>query len=160
MSEKIHYFRIGIFTVFTLALLVFGLMLFGAGKIFRDRAIPIETYFTQSVQGLDIGSPVKFNGVKVGEVKEIVFAKDLYGVGDPVEKFEEYYKGVIVRFEVLEKYFPNLAGGNAQKIVDTLVHDQGLRIRLNSIGITGLVYLEISFWSSTEYSPGSRSSNA
>jgi len=153
MSEKIHYFRVGLFTVFSLVLLTFGLILFGAGKIFKDDSILLETYFNQSVQGLDIGSPVKFNGVKVGEVKEILFAKDLYGKGEVSGEFEDYYKGVVVRFEVKGSYFPKFREEDAQAVLDKLVRDEGLRIRMNVIGITGLVYLEISFWSAAKVPP-------
>ncbi len=49
-------------------LLLVGLVIFGGGRFFQDEII-LETYFDSSVQGLDIGSPFKYRGVTIGEVK-------------------------------------------------------------------------------------------
>ena len=72
MSEKPGYFRIGLFILIALAILVAGLVALGAGAFLRQR-IYIETYVNASVQGIDIGSPVKFRGVQIGRVSGISF---------------------------------------------------------------------------------------
>ena len=38
----------------------------------------METYIEESVQGLDIGSPMKFRGVLVGKVEEITLTSAVY----------------------------------------------------------------------------------
>ena len=62
MSAKPSYFRIGLFIAVALAILAAGLIALGAGQAFRPR-VYFETYVDASVQGVDVGSPVKFRGV-------------------------------------------------------------------------------------------------
>ena len=47
----------------------------GAGNVFK-RTVTIETYFDESVQGLDVGSAVKYRGVQIGRVTRIGFTCD------------------------------------------------------------------------------------
>ena len=44
---------------------------------FKEAAL-VETYIEESVQGLDIGSPMKFRGVLVGKVEEITLTSAVY----------------------------------------------------------------------------------
>ena len=53
-----------------LALVVVGLIVFGSGAWLRER-IEMVTYFPGSVQGLDVGAQVQFQGVPVGQVTGI-----------------------------------------------------------------------------------------
>ena len=76
MSQQPRYFRIGLFIVIALAILAAALIAFGAGQFFRPR-IYIETYVNASVQGVDIGSPVKFRGVQIGRVSAISWGVSL-----------------------------------------------------------------------------------
>ena len=58
-------------------LAVIAVVVFGSGQMFR----PTETFmsfFDGSVAGLDVGAPVKFRGIDVGEVTEVLL--DLPGV--------------------------------------------------------------------------------
>lgn len=156
MSEKTRYFKIGLFTLVSLALLCFGLIMFGAGSAFEPPPILVETYFGGSVQGLDIGALVKMSGVKVGKVKDILFVRDLYGAGKMVSELGREYAQVCVRLELDRKYFPKLAGedqGKIQAVIDQLVQKQTLRAKLQSIGITGLVYVEMGFYDPSETPP-------
>ena len=72
MSQKPSYFRIGLFIVIALAILAAGLIAFGAGQVLRER-VYIETYVDATIQGVDVGSPVKYRGVQVGRVSAINF---------------------------------------------------------------------------------------
>ena len=45
------------------------LVIIGTGRFF-ERKVIIETYFKESVQGLDIGSKLKYRGVTIGEVTQ------------------------------------------------------------------------------------------
>ena len=148
MSEKARYFKIGLFTLGALGLLCFGLIIFGAKSVFDVPPILAETYFSQSVQGLDIGAPVKFNGVQVGKVKNIRFLKDEYGHEESLKDLAEHYKKVIVVFELESKYFLRLKNKNPSQMqtsVNYLVKEHALRAKMVGIGITGLVYLELGF---------------
>ena len=63
MSAKANYFKIGVFTLSSAALALVGIVVLGAGTLF-ERSIMMETYIDESVQGLDVGAPIKFRGVK------------------------------------------------------------------------------------------------
>ena len=43
-------------------MIVVGVVVLGGGALFR-RTVIFETYLQESVQGLDIGSPVRYRGV-------------------------------------------------------------------------------------------------
>jgi hypothetical protein len=156
MSEKTRYFKIGLFTLISLALLCVGLIMFGAGSAFAPPPVLVETYFNDSVQGLDVGAPVKMNGVKVGKVKDILFVRDLYGKGESLLKLGKEYGQICVQLELDRKYFPRLADENLAKVqeaIDFMVEKETFRAKLESIGITGLVYVEMGFYDPEETPP-------
>ena len=70
MSANASYFKIGLFVILGSLLIVTAIVIFGAGAIFQEY-IYVESYFEDSVQGLSVGSPMKFRGVDVGQVSEI-----------------------------------------------------------------------------------------
>ena len=51
-------------------LVVAGIVIFGGGKFFK-RTVDFVMYFQGSVRGLDVGAPVRLEGVKVGTVTKI-----------------------------------------------------------------------------------------
>jgi paraquat-inducible protein B len=61
---------VGAFVLGALALIVAGVLFFGAGGFAKAR-IPLVSFFHGSVAGLRVGAPVTFRGVRVGEVKSI-----------------------------------------------------------------------------------------
>lgn len=61
---------IGIFVIGAIVLAVSGLIFFGPGG-FLSKSDLYVLYFDSSVKGLNAGSPVRFRGVKIGQVKEI-----------------------------------------------------------------------------------------
>ncbi|MGF1449864.1 MAG: MlaD family protein [Opitutales bacterium] len=71
MSKKINPAAIGTFIVGAVVLLVAAVLLFGSADLF-DTKEELIAYFEDSVTGLEIGSPVKFKGVKIGEVTNIL----------------------------------------------------------------------------------------
>ena len=156
MTEKARYFKIGLFTLGALGLLCVGLLIFGASSFFNEPPILAETYFLQSVQGLDVGAPVKFSGVQVGKVKNIRFIKDEYKHEKSLKDLAEHYKIVIVVFELETKYFLDIKNKNLKKkqaSVNYLVEEHALRVKMVGIGITGLVYLELGFQDPNEVPP-------
>ncbi|OEU73034.1 MAG: hypothetical protein BA864_09975 [Desulfuromonadales bacterium C00003093] len=61
---------IGSFVIGAIILVVAGLLFFGPGG-FISETNRYELHFGRSVKGLNVGSPVRFRGVKIGQVKHI-----------------------------------------------------------------------------------------
>jgi paraquat-inducible protein B len=70
MSKKASPTVIGVFTLIGIMLAGASIILFGAGKLFK-RTHDILVYFDKSVYGLQVGSDVRFGGVRIGSVKSI-----------------------------------------------------------------------------------------
>lgn len=141
MKQKANYYRIGIFVIASLAIVSLFIIILGAGNLFQKKLI-LETYFDESIQGLDIGSIVKFRGVKVGTVKEITFVQDKYKLDSDNPNFSQ---GRYVLVKMAVKNFFNV---NAKSDIDPIVNHMignGLRVKLTSQGLTGTSYLEIDY---------------
>jgi len=70
MSKKPNPTVIGIFTLIGLIIAAVAVVMFGAGKYF-ERTHKIIVYFEKSANGLQVGSDVRFGGVRVGSVHSI-----------------------------------------------------------------------------------------
>ncbi|HEX6957410.1 MAG TPA: MlaD family protein [Ferrovibrio sp.] len=71
METRAHHFLIGSFVlVFVAAIIVFSLWL-AKSQVRKDVAY-YNIYFSGSVAGLGVGGDVRFNGIKVGSVSQIV----------------------------------------------------------------------------------------
>lgn len=143
MTSTRHTFAIGLFTLVGFALFVLGCVLFGGSDLFSRKAY-FETYFDASVQGLDIGGPVKFRGVRIGTVESIGFAGALYG--DRVEPSHETphriralsYVRVLCSVDL--KKHADFSADRLRRMID-----HGLRTSLALQGITGVIYVNLDF---------------
>ncbi len=75
MARQPNKTLIGAFVVGAVALAVVAVVVFGSGRFFEKR-VTCVMYFSGSITGLSIGSPVKFRGVPIGEVKKIAAVLD------------------------------------------------------------------------------------
>ncbi|WP_018937737.1 MULTISPECIES: MlaD family protein [unclassified Thioalkalivibrio] len=141
MSAR-HHFRLGLFILGGLAALVAALLILTAGNLLRP-SVQIETYMDSSIQGLEIGAPVKFRGVNIGEVTDLTFTSVVYE-SDVAPRDRKRY--VMVR----ARLYPDRFAASAQEgefridVFQTLI-DAGLRVRMAAQGITGMNYLEADF---------------
>ncbi|MEX1048550.1 MAG: MlaD family protein [Akkermansiaceae bacterium] len=76
MSKKASPVAIGIFTLVGLILAAVAAVLFGVGRYF-EQTHGILMYFDKSVNGLQVGSDVRFGGVRIGRVNSISVLVDL-----------------------------------------------------------------------------------
>ncbi len=136
MGGRTSYVRVGLLIVAGVALLV-GLVWFLRGGQLNNGLL-LETYFQESVQGLEVGSQVKYRGVTVGRVTQVGIVSALHGtvqqeVNDPL--YREVYVDYVVDPSKFGKQVPTL---------DEVV-GLGLRARLTSQLITGLSYIDLDF---------------
>jgi len=75
VSKKPNPTMIGAFVTAAIALFVGGLIFFGSGLLFAERETFV-LFFNSSLKGLDVGSPVTFRGVPIGQVKKIKILMD------------------------------------------------------------------------------------
>ena len=145
MEEAKRYGRLGAFVVVSLCILATGLFLLGGRKWFQPTFM-FETYFDQSVAGLDVGAPVRFRGVPLGHVAAILTSAATYEQSVPLDKRREY---IVVRVEV------NLSGQEAAQMrrdAESLAA-KGLRAQTQLAGITGQQYLALDFLDPKKYAP-------
>lgn len=116
MATEANKFEVGVFVIVTTVIAIAGAIWLGASR-FLEKTEPYVTYFSESVQGLDPGSSVKFRGVPGGHVASISIASD----------------GELI--EVLMDIDSNMA--------KAVKRDPSLRATLELSGITGLRYIEI-----------------
>ena len=142
MSEQANHFKLGLFVIISFALLVTALALLGAGDFLKQDTL-VETCFNESVQGLDVGSPVKYRGIEIGKVKNITGASGVYGVRS------DYVLVIISLFEEISLGQP---GGSVKEKIKRAVAD-GLTVQMAFKGLTGAAYLETNYMDETERAP-------
>jgi ABC-type transporter Mla subunit MlaD len=130
------YLRVGVLVLAGLALGI-GFILFLTANRIGSRNTLYESYFRESVQGLEIGASVRFRGVAIGRVAEIGLVSAEYRDQRP-ETERAPFRLVYVRFAVDER-----KTGETDS-VDVAIA-QGLRVRIAAQGITGVNYLELDF---------------
>ena len=70
MAQKANQAIIGAFVLGAVLLAVAGVVVLGGGRFFRHTQT-VVAYFDGSLEGLDSGAPVTFNGVKIGSVTDL-----------------------------------------------------------------------------------------
>jgi paraquat-inducible protein B len=143
MNKKISPTLIGAFVVGALALIVIAIIAFGSGRLFKQTR-EFVLYFENSVNGLRVGAPVKFKGVEIGSVKNIVLQLEK---GTQVARIP-----VIIEID-LEKLTSRGAAGTIaedREAFRTAITELGLRgqLLMESL-VTGLLYVGLDFFPGT-----------
>lgn len=142
MSTKANPTLIGVFVLGAILIAIGAVFFFGSADLFAQKQTYVS-YFTQSVSGLSVGSNVKFKGVNIGKVTQI-----LLGIGSKdqpayAKVFYQVDQNIIVRdFGRGNPHF-NLFDIDMTK---KRVEDQGLRARLDFESlISGQLFVSIDF---------------
>ncbi|MEM7184899.1 MAG: MlaD family protein, partial [Spirochaetota bacterium] len=141
MSKKTNFYKIGLFVISGMTVLILLIIILGARSMFEKKYV-VETYFDESVQGLDIGSPVKFRGVSIGNVTEITFVQDKYKFKTNSKAFEQA-RYVLVRIALKDLFHFEDNKQSRQKLQSMI--NQGLRVKITTKGLTGQAYLELDY---------------
>ncbi|HUD45763.1 MAG TPA: MlaD family protein [Candidatus Baltobacteraceae bacterium] len=140
MSAKTSNFKLGLFTLFGLGILLTGLLAFGTWSTLEKKTL-FETYVAGDVSGLSVGSAVEFRGVRAGKVTGIGFSWDHYEKSQP--------GWVVVVFEMKDGLF-GAAGSEWHEQLQSAI-DDGLRARLKSQGVTGTCIVSLEYLDPVEY---------
>lgn len=149
MSATANHFKIGVFILSALTIVIVAIVVLSGGKWFNQHLVHWETYFDESVQGLAVGAPIKYRGVQVGRVDSIDFVGNEYRSALSREELLRYGRYVVV-------------AGSGSPITMHLTEEEqkatrasnivaGLRVRLASQGVTGVVYLDADYLDPKEY---------
>jgi ABC-type transporter Mla subunit MlaD len=136
MNQRRLFVRVGALLAISAALLI-GVVLLLTGD-FWHQGHAYETYFRESVQGLEVGAPVKYRGVTLGHVYNIGLVSAEYGATAEEQVMDPTYRLIVVRFKIDTKRVGRLPG--TDEAVKT-----GLRAKLANQGLTGVMYLELDF---------------
>lgn len=141
MSSRPHYFAIGLFVLGATALGLIGLVVISSDALTSPKYF-IETYVDESVQGVDVGTPFKFRGVKIGNISEITVVSQAYDT-------RKMY--VMIRVALDDRDLIRDMDAWEQEVNEMI--SNGLRLKLVPQGITGLSFLEGEFYPDTETEP-------
>jgi paraquat-inducible protein B len=136
VKTKVSPSVVGAFVIGAFALLVVALISFG-GVTFFSKPQRFLVFFNESIHGLDVGSPVKLRGVRVGKVVDLNIRYDTGSNRSVVAVVCEFGKDAMTD-----------ASGTGINVADRealqgLV-DRGLRAQLGVLGLaTGLLYVEL-----------------
>ena len=143
MDAKPHYFKIGIFVLIAVALIVLAVVIFGAGLLAQDELF-FESYFAESITGLSVGLPLEFRGVRIGQVTRIGFVGNTYELPTQDGRISPYAPHVRVVSAVPRSKMPDFAVGQIEEAMRQMI-GRGLRVRITSNILTGQAYLEMNY---------------
>lgn len=112
MARKTSQFMIGLFVIIGVLIGLIAIIWLGASKYFEKGGVYV-TYFDESVQGLQVDSTVKYQGVDVGRVEKIRVAPD--------NKLIEVVMKIHLKVKLERDYVA----------------------QLKAVGITGIVFIEL-----------------
>jgi len=128
---------IGGFIVGAVVLAIAGVMILGSGKLFTD-TIKCVMYFDGAIQGLYVGAPVNFRGVKVGSVTSIKMQFDRQNFDIRIPVIVEFPKGAGGTMEMLHADPRTLTDALAALI------ERGLRAQLQTDSlVTGQLFIQL-----------------
>jgi ABC-type transporter Mla subunit MlaD len=141
MSQKASYFKLGLFVIIGTALALAGVAVLGAGAVFQ-RTIVAETYMEESVQGLDVGAPVRHRGVQVGKVSRIAFVGEEY----KIPQVTQDGMNILASYVLVEMELDvSRRGTDRSEATFKAAIQSGMHVRMASSGLVGIVYLDLYF---------------
>lgn len=141
---EVNKFKIGVFVVAGIIVLLGAVLLFGGSDIFKDE-VKLVTLYDESVQGLEKGSQVKFRGVPIGKVTEIAILQN--------------DSKIRIKMQIDPAAFIPPSSNNAEIMVSSAEEQsndlkmfisnqirKGLQVRMEFAGITGFKYVELNYF--------------
>ena len=146
MSKPVNPYTIGAFLVGSFTLLIAAILIFGGGQLLKKK-VEYVIYFDGALNGLNVGAPVKLQGVQIGAVKEISLELN--------QKASRITKPVVIEIDpeaVLDSSGHPFQAAATLKQRQENAHqliDMGLKAQLQTQSLlTGLLYVEFNFYRS------------
>jgi hypothetical protein len=136
MATGTNHWKLGLFVLLGIGLLLSSLVVLGASN-WNKASVGYVSYFDESVQGLELGSPVKFRGVTIGRVSEIDIAPD--------------QRHVAVTCELTLQKLSSLRLGRGGE--PGLAVQPDLRVQLAQTGITGVKFVLLDYFDPRAHPP-------
>ncbi len=137
MSKQPNKKMIGIYTFSGILIFLLILFFFLQNKIYSGSKNEVVMYFEESISGLNVGSPVVFMGVKIGEVSRIKIDADTEDLSFSIPVYARMH----TRSLDATKQF-----SSGKEVMDALVA-KGLRARLVPQSyITGQLMIELELY--------------
>ena len=146
MSKQVSPTLIGSFFLAALGLVIITILMFSGGSYFKKHHQFVLFFHEENnLNGLNVGAPVKLEGVKIGEVKEVALLLD--------EKTLEVIKPVVIELDYsniindddLDDVYESKEGEAHNDSVKNFIK-KGLKAQLKTQSmLTGLLYIEFQF---------------
>lgn len=138
---------IGLFIIGGLVSFIAAILLFSSGIYFGQRHLFV-LYFDESVNGLDIGAPVKLRGVQIGQVRRIIVQFDDQGRRVKIPVIISLEEGYLRRRNSLNNGDNVLQSRGSKKSIDlsrsSLVVGLVGVLKTDSL-VTGKVFVELNY---------------
>jgi phospholipid/cholesterol/gamma-HCH transport system substrate-binding protein len=131
VAAPTNHWKLGFFVVVGFVVAMATVVALGARSL-KKTTVQYHSYFDESVQGLDVGSAVKFRGVSIGSVSAIGVAADHRHVD----------VGLDLDVDSLNDFGLSASGARGAHIA----MPPDLRVQLGSSGITGVKFILIDFF--------------
>lgn len=131
---------IGGFIVGAVVLVIAGVVVFGSGKFFQE-TVTCVMYFEGSLQGLHVGAPVNFRGVKVGSITDITMRLDPQTWQLRIPVMAVFPKGSYGNIALLSG-----SSGAPHEVMAALIR-RGLRAQLQTDSlVTGRLFVQLDLY--------------
>jgi paraquat-inducible protein B len=140
MSKKTNPKLVGAFVIGAIVLVIAGILTFGGRQYFSSKIKFVAFFPGASLSGLDVGSPVTFRGVKVGQITSIVIQYDV----------ARQSLQVPIRFDLDPTRLQFVSGEqNPERNIPELIA-RGLRGQLQTVSlVTGQTSIDFNFYPDT-----------
>lgn len=145
MKTRFSPAMVGMFVLGAALLLLLAFVSFG-GSNFFSKPTRFVVYFDESISGLDPGSAVKVSGVRIGRVAAVNVRYDSSTRAAQAQTICEIDRNVLI-----DRDGKTIELTNPVELQNLI--DKGLRAKLQLQGITGLLFIDLSFEDPREY-PG------
>lgn len=138
IDNQANFAKIGFFIVAGI-LLIAGTLVYLGGAGTEKHTFLAETYFSESVSGLDVGSPVNYRGVRIGSVRRISFIRAEYD-----DASSEDGDKIYVEMALDTRLFRTDDQRKPRHLLEKMV-EKGLHATISASGVTGLSRIELNF---------------